>query len=211
MATTIIPSLALGVPTPVPTPEDPTAFLEYLRGHYDPSIPIIVFYGHTPKTPIGPPCLSQFFPAPFQRTLVLGDPEDRIGFKTAEQSMMAEKAACFDPSMIEDIIDAKTPAEAKRLGRQVENYNESVWNEVRFRVVVEGNIAKFSQNPHLKTYLLSTNNAILVEACKTDRIWGVGLGVSDPLVMDPKNWKGQNLLGFALMVVRERLARDTRI
>ena len=51
-----------------------------------------------------------------------------------------------------------------------------------------------------------TKNAILVEAAPYDRIWGVGMRSNDPNIRDPKKWKGQNILGFALMKVRENLS-----
>ena len=51
--------------------------------------------------------------------------------------------------------------------------------------------------------ICSTKNTILVEASPYDKIWGVGLGVDDPLILDNKNWKGENLLGFILTNVRD--------
>jgi predicted NAD-dependent protein-ADP-ribosyltransferase YbiA (DUF1768 family) len=44
-----------------------------------------------------------------------------------------------------------------------------------------------------------------VEASPTDRIWGVGLGPTDPRINDITQWNGLNLLGKALMSVREIL------
>ena len=47
--------------------------------------------------------------------------------------------------------------------------------------------------------------AILAECAVKDQIWGIGLSMTDPKRLDPKQWRGQNLLGYALMVVRGRL------
>ncbi len=47
---------------------------------------------------------------------------------------------------------------------------------------------------------------VLVEASPLDRIWGIGLAADDPRAGDPYRWRGLNLLGFALMRVREQLA-----
>lgn len=63
--------------------------------------------------------------------------------------------------------------------------------------------AKFSQNPALKDYLVATGDAILVEAAPKDKIWGIGMGENNPDVGDSKKWNGRNLLGKALMEVRD--------
>jgi ribA/ribD-fused uncharacterized protein len=73
------------------------------------------------------------------------------------------------------------------------------------RIVTEGNIAKFSQNEDLKSFLLGTGTQILVEASPYDRIWGIGLGAEDPNAKHPSTWQGENLLGFALMDAREAI------
>ena len=72
-------------------------------------------------------------------------------------------------------------------------------------IVVAGNLAKFEQNVALERYLLGTGDAVLVEASPRDRIWGIGMGASNPDAQNPERWRGGNLLGFALMEVRARL------
>lgn len=120
--------------------------------------------------------------------------------------MMAQKALLFnDKTIFEQIIQSKHPKQAKELGRKVANFDEKVWNEHRFEIVVNGNLAKFSQDERLKAFLLSTGNRVLVEASPVDKIWGVGLEKDDEKIANPLNWNGLNLLGFALMVVREKL------
>ena len=96
----------------------------------------------------------------------------------------------------------------KKLGRKVRNYNDITWKEKRFDVVVKGNIAKFSQNEKLLNYLLSTGEKILVEASPKDTVWGIGLDESSPEAIQPRKWKGENLLGFALMEVRNILKNN---
>lgn len=74
-------------------------------------------------------------------------------------------------------------------------------------MVYEGLIAKFSQNDDLKKLLLQTEQAVLAECAVRDQVWGIGLSMKDPARMDRIKWRGQNLLGYALMVVRERLKK----
>jgi ribA/ribD-fused uncharacterized protein len=68
-------------------------------------------------------------------------------------------------------------------------------------------MAKFSQNSQLKDFLLTTGQRIIVEASPLDTIWGIGLAQDNPKAHHPKTWRGENLLGFALMVTREQLIK----
>lgn len=124
--------------------------------------------------------------------------------------MMAGKARLFgDVIMAGRILEASSPGDAKKLGRSVRGYDEDLWAANRYDIVVQGNTAKFGQNPELLDYLASTAARVLVEASPTDRIWGIGLAAEDRRSDTPSQWKGLNLLGFALMDVRERLTRMT--
>ena len=129
-----------------------------------------------------------------------------IQFSSMEQYMMYKKAVCFgDKDMADKILATDDVAEIKAFGRLVANYNESYWNGVRQIVVFEGLTAKFSQNEDLKAKLKATDNSILAECAVKDRIWGIGLSMNNPDRLQIDKWKGQNLLGYALMMVRERL------
>ena len=85
----------------------------------------------------------------------------------------------------------------------LEGFDKEQWDKACDGIVKRGNQAKFSQNPELKEFLLKTGKRILVEASPRDRIWGIGMGRSNPDAENPLKWKGTNLLGFALTEVRD--------
>lgn len=167
------------------------------------SFTYVLFWGHRvpPDGTVVSTCLSQWYP--------LGFTVDGIQYATAEHWMMACKARLFgDQEMLAEILHANTPDKAKKLGRKVRNFDEALWKSQARGFVTEGNYAKFTQHSRLRDFLLSTGDAILVEASPFDRIWGIGLAASNPSSQSPLLWRGQNLLGFALMDVRERIRRE---
>lgn len=142
--------------------------------------------------------LSNWYPVKFT--------VDSVVFSSMEQFMMYKKALYFgDYNIAKRILASNDVAYIKELGRLVSNYNESYWNGIRQIVVFEGLLAKFSQNESLKEQLKATNGSILAECAVKDRIWGIGLSMNDSNRLDINRWKGQNLLGYTLMMVRERL------
>ena len=88
--------------------------------------------------------------------------------------MMYGKAMLFDPPSGEAILHAATPAEAKRLGREIPHFNKDKWNARADEIVEHGNWLKFGQDPELSELLLSSEPKMLVEASGEDRIWGIG-------------------------------------
>ena len=131
---------------------------------------------------------------------------DGISFSSMEQYMMYQKAVCFqDENIAEQILTTKDVARIKELGRCVSGYNDQYLNGVRQIIVYEGLLAKFTQNELLKKQLKDTQNAILAECAVKDCIWGIGLSMNDSNRLKLESWKGQNLLGFALMMVRNKI------
>jgi ribA/ribD-fused uncharacterized protein len=162
----------------------------------------LFFWGHRQKRDgiVDASCLSQWFPAAFE---VEGE-----RFTTAEHWMMAGKARLFgDAEMRAKIMAASDPKTAKGLGRKVRGFDEVEWKAVRYDLVVDGNVHKFGAHPKMRAFLVGTGEKILVEASPYDRIWGIGLGRDAEGAKDPELWRGDNLLGFALMDVRARLKR----
>ena len=131
---------------------------------------------------------------------------DGIKFSSVEQYMMYKKALCFnDDEIAKQILDIDDVAKIKALGRQVSGYDDNVWNGMRQIIVYEGLLAKFSQNDILRKKLKDTGDDVLAECAVRDRIWGIGLSMHDSKRMDSKQWHGQNLLGYALMLVRDKV------
>lgn len=113
-------------------------------------------------------------------------------YSCTEQYMMAEKARLFgDEEMLAAIMLAKHPKEMKAFGRAVRSFDQAVWQAKCYDIVKAGNLAKFSQNEPLWDYMKTTKNRILVEASPRDRIWGIGMGKSNPDVENPMKWRGK--------------------
>jgi ribA/ribD-fused uncharacterized protein len=147
-------------------------------------------------------CLSQWWPCAF----IL----DGATYASTEQWMMAGKARLFgDDAALAAIMAARDPAAVKKLGRTVQGFEQARWRSECFALVTRGNVAKFAQDAALRAFLLGTGDAVLVEASPHDAVWGIGLGADDEGARDPMRWRGENLLGFALMHAREAL-RDAR-
>ena len=131
---------------------------------------------------------------------------DSIQFSSMEQYMMYKKAIVFnDTKIAKEILETTDVSKIKALGRQVSKYNDTYWNGVRQIIIYKGLLEKFSQNKDLKKRLLNTGNDILAECAVQDKIWGIGLSMKDVNRWDMEKWRGENLLGFALMMVREEL------
>jgi len=160
----------------------------------------LFFWGHQPSKDgsITASCFSQWWHAPFT--------VDGLSYPTAEHWMMAAKARLFgDEQAASQILKAGSPKQAKQLGRQVNGFDGARWDAEKYRIVTEGSLQKFRQNPALRAFLLSTGNQVLVEASPVDRVWGIGLAADDEKATNPLLWRGENLLGFALMQARDRL------
>lgn len=163
-------------------------------------VDFLMFWGHqmSKDGSIIKACLSQWWPSPFV--------ENNIIYQTAEHYMMAKKALLFnDQQVFEKILTKKSPKDVKDLGRQIRNFDAAKWDVHKYEIVKQGNLLKFSQNEDLKFFLLQTKDKVLAEASPVDVIWGIGLAEDNSNAFIPGNWKGLNLLGFALMEVRDEI------
>lgn len=127
-------------------------------------------------------------------------------YNSCEQYMMHQKALVFgDVEIADKIMEESNPREQKKFGRMIKNFDKSIWDSCCLGIVYRGNLAKFTQNTELGEQLLETGDRILVEASPLDKIWGIGMGEEDPGIEDPSNWKGLNLLGQAITLVKQQM------
>ncbi len=138
---------------------------------------------------------------------LLGHSKQSFEFISAEQFMMYHKAILFlDIRVANNIMSIENSRKIKELGRNISNYDESVWQFFRSKVVYEGNKAKFTQNEILKRELFATQGTTLVEAAPNDKIWGIGLATDDVRALSRETWQGKNLLGDILTQLRVEIA-----
>lgn len=146
--------------------------------------------------------MSNFYYKPFHykgKTIICSE----VGF-------MLEKALQFgDIKIMNELASVEQAKDAKALGRKIRNYDDDIWNNVRKDRMVEVLTEKF-KDVELREKLLSTGNHILVEASPIDKIWGIGLDENNPDAEDESKWRGENLLGIALMSVRADLLRNSK-
>jgi ribA/ribD-fused uncharacterized protein len=182
------------------TPLNVPALIRKIEAGWRPKF--VFFWGHQayPGEKAGKHTLSQWWEASFE----IGG----VRYPTAEHYMMAEKARLFDAELVPEIAGAPSPAAAKALGRRVKNFDQTVWDVHRFDIVVRASIAKFGQNPDLHAYLMTSGDKVLVEASPVDPVWGVSLAEGDARLERPQEWRGLNLLGFALMKARAVLRME---
>lgn len=168
----------------------------------NPDTTIIYFWGHTPNPKkMTTACFSQWYDCWFE--------VEGVQYHTTEQYMMASKARLFgDEEVFNEIMAADNPFDYKKLGRKIRGFDQELWDARKYGIVVAGNKAKFGQNPDIQAFLLSTGEAIIAEASPFDKIWGIGLGWEDAQKGTVEQWKGENLLGCALMEVRDWLMKD---
>ena len=153
-------------------------------------------YFHKPDEPDG--YLSNWYPSPF--TL------DGVQFSSAEQCIMYQKCMIFgDHQCAEKILATDDTKLQQALGREAKGYISDVWVGIRQIILRRALLAKFTQNEDLKKKLLDTGDCWLVECARTDKIWACGIRLDDDRRFDAANWRGQNILGFTLMDVREML------
>ena len=162
----------------------------------------VLFWGEWP---------SNWYRAEFDAEMMVNGEKKTLHFYNSEQYFMFVKAIVFsDYETADKILKTKDPKKAKALGREVKGYDDKVWNEMRYKVMVDANKAKYSQNEELKQLITSEEfkGKGFVEASKWDNIWGIKLTEDMPEADNESKWQGQNLLGKALDEVRGWLLKE---
>lgn len=132
-----------------------------------------------------------------------------LTFTSSEQMFMWAKAMVFgDIRTAEKILNTTDPEEARKLGREVQFYDDDVWTKARIHYMKLAVFHKFYQNEDLKQQLLDAkyDGKIFVEASPYDKIWGIGYKESEA-EKNVDNW-GENLLGKILTELRNQLKSE---
>ena len=111
---------------------------------------------------------------------------DGKNYHSSEQWIQEQKVILFnDSATAEQILNAETPFECKRLGYQVQGFNMKRWQAEGYDLCLKGIREKFIQNPPLLQMLKSTQPKIIVEAI-LDKLWGTGIQLHDPDALNPE-------------------------
>lgn len=131
-------------------------------------------------------------------------------FTSTEQAFMYMKAMFFqDYESAINILDSKTPNDARLLGRKVKGYDDKKWSEVRYKIFYDLNLIKYTTDRKLQQMLLDSkfDGKIFVEASPIDRIWGIGISEDKDPEYKEHEW-GRNFLGKIITNIRNRIIND---
>lgn len=117
---------------------------------------------------------------------------DGITYLNSEAAFHAYKSTNIG---VRKVFGNLSPSIAKHFGRQIELRPD--WEDIKLDIMRKVVDAKFSQNPNLRTALLRTGDAMLVEGNTWgDKFWGVCDGT------------GENHLGQILMELRDQYRKE---
>ena len=144
--------------------------------------------------------LSNHFPAPFTHK---GE-----HFNCAEQYIMVEKARHFgDQGAVKAVMEEPVPAKQKQIGKYIKNFDREIWQANAQDIILPGLISKFEQCQEAMELLMKTAERDIIEANPHDLFFGVGISIFSPTVWDSSNYKGKNIMGKMLQIVRGTLIK----
>ena len=148
--------------------------------------------------------LSNWYMSPFDL--------DGVHYSSMEQYIMYQKCVLFgDQATAKKVLLTDDPSEQQKLGKLCTGYINGVWAGARQAIAMRGLLAKFNQNADLRERLINTKEAYLVECAHSDKIWACGIRLNESERFDATKWTGQNILGFALMAVREIIQENHEV
>ena len=119
---------------------------------------------------------------------------------------MVKKARLFeDEETAKAVMAESDPVAQKRLGKNIQHFNKSVWENQAKDLIVPALQSKFEQCQVSRNTLLNTNNNDIFEANPRDLFWGVGIALHSNEIWDISKHKGANLLGKCLQIVRNNI------
>ena len=136
-------------------------------------------------------------------------------YNSAQQAIYAEIAKSFnDQEGLQRIMLADTPDGIHYELSDVPgepDANEARWNDMIKRLIYDVNMLKFNQYPELAGRLLETKSASLGAYIPDDNLLGIGISLDNIQSKNPVNWTGQNLLGKALMEIRDKIRAEREV
>lgn len=115
-----------------------------------------------------------------------------------EFSVSTQKYCCMEQFMIEQkVLETNSLEQIQALDKEIQPFDQDIWDKFKYAIALYGNWNKFNQKHILRDCLLSTGYSILIGTSSSD----------SPDMQNRLEWHGQNLLGLALMEVRDELRR----
>jgi len=115
-------------------------------------------------------------------------------YRSATHYFIKTKQEFFDKNNVElgkKILYETDEIKLLNYSRMIQNYDDKIWNNIRYNIMLQILNKKFTENEYLYNYLIQTDNKYLLALSNRDNIWGVA-----------NNMSGKNLLGIALMETR---------
>ena len=131
-------------------------------------------------------------------------------YSSNEQYYMQQKALCFaDPTTARNVMKERDPRKQKAMCKKYDKLDQTAWHNKRLNVMRIGIQSKFTQNTHLRNFLIDTGNTNILECNRSDPFWGIGMGLNNPAIWTRNSWTGKakNQLGQVLMDLRTELKR----
>lgn len=134
-------------------------------------------------------------------------------YKSARHAIFAELAREFnDLERADTIENAESSLDIRYTIDDVaggKDVNQMKWNTTLSRLIDLVNLAKFKQYPELAQRLMELPSPLIIGACEPNDMYiGIGLSIDNVKAKDKMSWTGENMLGKALMKIRENLIAE---